>query len=99
MAKMQRIRESLEGNINPEHLKQRQEAGWRIVGVEWERVTEDDTVCASVAVQDAPFGSRVSGDCEHLEENPPEMQFLLSLMELIIQNISLTNIPEELNNK
>jgi hypothetical protein len=99
MAKMERIRESLEGNLNQDHLKQRQEAGWRIVGVEWERETEDDTERASVAVQDAPFGSRVSGDCEHLEENPPEMQFLLSMMELIIQDISLTKVAEELNKK
>ena len=50
-------------------------------------------------MQDAPFGSRVSGDCEHLEENPPEMQFLLSMMELIIQDISLTKVAEELNKK
>jgi hypothetical protein len=99
MAQMERIRESLEGNLRPEHLKQRQQEGWRIVGVEWEREMEDDIERASVTVQDAPFGSRVSGDCEHLEENPPEMQFLLSMMELIIQDISLTKVAEELNKK
>jgi hypothetical protein len=99
MAQMERIRESLEGNLRPEHLKQRQQEGWRIVGVEWEREMEDDIERASVTVQDAPFGTRVSGDCEHLEENPPEMQFLLSMMELIIQDISLTKVAEELNKK
>jgi len=99
MAKMERIRESLEGNLRPEHLKQRQQEGWRMVGVEWERETEDEAERASMMVQDAPFGTRVSGDCEHLEENPPEMQFLLSMMELIIQDISLTKVAEELNKK
>jgi Recombinase len=50
-------------------------------------------------VEESPFGTRVSGDCEHLEENPNEMQFLLSMMELIIQDISLTKVAEELNKK
>jgi hypothetical protein len=99
MAKLERIRESMEGNLDPEYLKQRQQGGWRLVGVEWERETETDTTPEVVTIADAPFGTRVSGDCEHLEENPPEMQFLLSMMELIIQDISLTKVAEELNKK
>src|ERR1700683_3516342 len=99
MAKMERIRESLEGNLRPHTQTQRRQGGWRMVGVEWERRTEDEAERASMMVQDAPFGTRVSGDCEHLEENPPEMQFLLSMMELIIQDISLTKVAEELNKK
>jgi hypothetical protein len=99
MAKTERIRESLEGKLDQEHLKQRQQAGWRMVGVEWEREKEDDADRGSTMVQDVPFGTRVSGDCEHLEENPAEMQFLLSMMELIIQDVSLTKVAEELNKK
>jgi len=99
MAKLERIRESMEGNLDPEYLKQRQQGGWRLVGVEWERETETDTTPEAMTTEDAPFGTRVSGDCEHLEENPPEMQFLLSMMELIIQDISLTKVAEELNKK
>jgi hypothetical protein len=98
MAKLERIRESLGGNLDPEHLKQRQQEGWRIVGLEWERETETDAIREPMK-EDAPFGTRVSGDCEHLEENLPEMQFLLSMMELIIQDISLTKVAEELNKK
>jgi hypothetical protein len=99
MAKLERIRESLEGNLDPEYLKQRQQEGWRMVGIEWEREKEVETEGPSATVEDAPFGTRVSGDCEHLEENPTEMQFLLSMMELIIQDISLTKVAEELNKK
>ena len=99
MAKLERIRESLEGNLDPEYLRQRQQQGWRLVGVEWERETETDASHDAMKIEDAPFGTRVSGDCEHLEENPPEMQFLLSMMELIIQDISLTKVAEELNKK
>ena len=99
MAKLERIRESMEGNPDPEYLRQRQHEGWRLVGVEWERETETDATREAMTIEDAPFGARVSGDCEHLEENPPEMQFLLSMMELIIQDISLTKVAEELNKK
>jgi hypothetical protein len=42
---------------------------------------------------------RVAGDCERLEENPDEMAFLLAMMELIIQDISITKVAEELNRK
>jgi hypothetical protein len=99
MAKLERIRESLEGNLDPEYMKQRQQAGWRMVGIEWEREKALETEAPHATVEDAPFGTRVSGDCEHLEENPTEMQFLLSMMELIIQDISLTKVAEELNKK
>ena len=99
MAKLERIRESLGGNLDPEYLKQRQQEGWRIVGLEWEKETETDAIREPTKVEDAPFGTRISGDCEHLEENLPEMQFLLSMMELIIQDISLTKVAEELNKK
>jgi hypothetical protein len=41
MAKLERIRESVEGSLDPEYLKQREKAGWRLVGVEWEREAEE----------------------------------------------------------
>jgi hypothetical protein len=102
MAKIERTRESVEGSLDPEYWKLREKAGWRLVGVEWER--EADVPKADAAEQeprfvDPPFGVRVGGDCEHLEENPQEMQFLLSMMELIIQDISLTKVAEELTRK
>ena len=99
MAEMERIRESLEGKLDAEYVKQRQQAGWRMVGVEWERETPVERAEPPRILEDAPFGVRVSGDCDHLEENPPEMQFLLSMMELIIQDISLSKVAEELNRK
>ena len=99
MAKIERIRESLEGQLDAGYVKQRQEAGWRMVGVEWERQAPEEQPVPSRILEDAPFGTRVSGDCDHLEENPPEMQFLLSMMELIIQDISLSKVAEELNRK
>jgi len=40
MAGFERVREPLEGSIDPEYVKQREKAGWRLVGVEWEREAE-----------------------------------------------------------
>jgi Recombinase len=103
MAKLERIRESLEGSLDSDYLKQREKAGWRLVGVEWEREAEatapEREAHVGEHVEEPPFGVRVGGDCEHLEENPQEMQFLLSMMELIIQDISLTKVAEELTRK
>src|ERR1700746_1401671 len=101
MAKLERIRESLEGALDPEYLKQRETGGWRLVGGEWEREAEGSAAASEREPRrgGAPQGVRVGGDCDHLEENPDEMQFLLSMMELIIQDISLTKVAEELTRK
>jgi hypothetical protein len=104
MAENERIRESLKGPLDATYVKQREQAGWKLVSVEWERVAVEPAVTApppeaAAGVEDAPFGLRVAGDCEHLEKNPAEMEFLLSMMELIIQDISLVKVAEELNRK
>ena len=103
MAKLERIRESVEGSLDPEYLKQREKAGWRLVGVEWEREADErlgeSEDRPGSRVEDPPYGVRVGGDCEHLEENPDEMQFLLSMMELIIQDGPYSSIAEELNRR
>ena len=106
MAEGERIRESLQGQLDATYVKQREQAGWKLVAVEWERAEVAPAVPAiatpveeAPSLMDAPFGFRVAGDCEHLEQNPTEMQFLLSMMELIIQDISLVKVAEELNRK
>ena len=104
MAESERIRESLQAPLEATYVKQREQAGWKLVAVEWERAAAAAAVPAQPSepapnLEDAPFGLRVAGDCEHLEQNPAEMQFLLSMMELIIQDISLVKVAEELNRK
>jgi hypothetical protein len=104
MADSERIRESLQKPLDAAYVNQRESAGWKMVAVEWERAAEVSAppappVAAQPNVEDAPFGFRVAGDCEHLEQNPAEMEFLLSMMELIIQDISLVKVAEELNRK
>jgi hypothetical protein len=108
MAKLERIREAVKGPLDTDYIRKREKEGWRLVGVEWEVEWERDSETAASpssspqitsSIEEAPFGTRVAGDCERLEENPTEMEFLLSLMELIIQDISISKVAEELNRK
>ena len=75
MADGERIRESLQAPLDPTYWRQREQAGWKLVAVEWERAAAAPAVPAPPAepapsLEDAPFGFRVAGDCEHLEQNP-----------------------------
>ena len=99
MARLERVRESVEGIPDAEYVKQREGAGWKLLAVEWQRETDAEAAEPRSQVEDLPFGVRVAGDCEHLEENPQEMQFLLTMMEFIIQDVSIVKIAEELNRR
>ena len=116
MSSSGRIRESVDGSLDPQYVRERQAAGWRLVGVEWERdsaaaaTVNPPSAAASTSTelpatirialsQDAPFGQRVVPEDGHLEENPDEMRFLLAVMELIIQDISISKVAEELTGR
>jgi hypothetical protein len=99
MTRTERTREAIDRPLDLSYLQERERAGWRLVGLEWERDVPGTDTRTPAALQEAPFGSQVSADCEHLEENTPEMQFLFSMMELIVQDISLSKVAEELNKK
>jgi hypothetical protein len=105
MAKFERIREAVRGPIDTDYIRRREEQGWRLAAVEWEveweRGSEEspEPPGTEAIFEDAPFGFRVAADSERLEENPSEMEFLLSMMELIIQDVSLSKVAEELNRR
>ena len=97
MAKTERVREILTEPLDPEYLKRRTEAGWRLVAVEWQRQLDDEAQRASTLTEDVPFGLRVAADCSHLEEDPTERQVLMLMMDLIVQDHPLSKVAEELN--
>ena len=99
MANMQRIRERVTGPLDPEYLKQRTDAGWELVAVEWQRPAEGAEQERARRGEVIPFGARVADDCVHLEENPSEMDVLTLILELIVQDRSLTNMAETLNQR
>lgn len=112
MASLEHIREAVKGPIDAEYIRRRQAQGWRLVAVEWEvqweresEATREGATAAPAAkatelsLEEPPFGSQVAPDAQLLAENPSEMEFLLSMMELIIQDISIAKVAEELNRK
>jgi hypothetical protein len=97
MAKLERIRETVTGPLDAEYVKRRTDAGWGLVAVEWQRQAEGGEPERRRSGEDVPFGSRVASDREHLEENPSEMNALMLILELIVQDRSLSNMAETLN--
>src|SRR5260370_11974920 len=100
MKKMEWIREALSAWPSPEYLKQRETAGWRIVAVEGEREAQVESAAASTELvpgEEIPYGTRIAGDCLHLEENPAEMQVLNHLAEMVVQAHSHNHRPEPPN--
>lgn len=107
MANLERIREVVKGPLDTEYIRKREAEGWRLMAIEWEVEWARESEAAGapgrsteeLRLDEPPFGFQVAGDCARLEENPSEMEFLLSMMELIIQDISLSKVAEELNRK
>ena len=50
-------------------------------------------------MEEIPYGLRVATDCSRLEEDPQERQTLVQMMELIVQDYSITLIAAELNKR
>jgi Recombinase len=103
MKKMEWMREDVSGWPNPESLKQRESAGWRLIAVEWEREVEVASPSARAekapSVEEIPYGTRIATDCLHLEDNPSEVQVLNHLAEMIVQDLSYNHMAEALNQR
>jgi hypothetical protein len=95
MAKVERIREMLSGPLDPERVRQRAAAGWRLAVVEWEREVQGTE--ARPATEEIPYGLRVGDDCSHLVENPAETQALIRMLDGIVQDQPFSKVADELN--
>src|SRR5579864_5514256 len=101
MKKIEWIREALSVWPSPDYLQQRESAGWRLAAVEWEREVQvpESPQPANLAGEEIPYGTRVAGDCLHLEENPTETQVLNLLAEMIVQDLSYKHMADRLNER
>jgi Recombinase len=97
MSRNEYLREIVKGELDAAHVREMQENGWKPRAVEWER--EAPAEAAPPRVEDVPYGLRIAPDCGHLEENPDEMRILFTMMELVVQDRSLTRMAEELNRR
>jgi hypothetical protein len=99
MTRIERIRELVTGSVDVEYMKKKTEAGWKLVALEWRREIEGDERQEHVMVEEIPYGLRVAADCSRLEEDPEERAVLIQMMELIVQDYSVSQVATELNKK
>jgi len=97
MPKLERIREIVKDSLTAEYLRQKTDAGWRLVAVEWQREVEAEAEQRPEFIEDVPFGLRVAADCQHLEEDPTERDILVLMMDLIVQDQPLSRVADGLN--
>ena len=96
MAQVERIREPLKGPVTSEEIVAKAQDGWKPVAVIWEREL-DASNAAYVREVEVPYGYKVAVDTVHLEVNDQENAVLLLCMELIVQDLRLSQIAKELN--
>lgn len=97
MARVERIREVVTGSVDLEYMKKKTEAGWKLVAMEWRREIAGDEKQEAIIVEEIPYGLRVASDCSRLEEDPDERAVLIKMMELIVQDYSLSLVASELS--
>jgi Recombinase len=103
MKKTEWTREVLTTWPSYEYVKQKESAGWRLSAVEWQREADAgpqrDTPEELHFGEEIPYGTRIAGDCLHLEENPSEMEVLNRLAEMVVQDLSYTRMADALNQR
>ena len=100
MPRMERMREATQGFISLQELQNRSAAGWKLVALEWERESQDGLEEAIDPFgEEIPYGVQVSQDGRRLESNPGEYRVLAEMMELLIQDLPLSQVAIDLNRK
>lgn len=86
--------------LSPDVIRQRNEAGWQMVAIEWRRERPGaETPAEGEFDEDIPYGLRVSDDCMRLEADPIEHQVLMLIMEGVALDSSYAEIAARLNEK
>ncbi len=105
MPKKERTHETVNGLPTLELLTQRVQAGWKLVGLEWER---DSPAGESAApepsethrwAEEIPYGLRVSDDCSRLVEAPAELEIITIALDMIVEDCPLSRVADELNHR
>ena len=92
MKRIERLRQVVSGPLESTDLQKRTDEGWRLVAVEWERVSKPPTIGCWLRCR-----LRIAPDAQRLEENPAERERLLHLMKLIVQEGSYAHIAHKIN--
>jgi hypothetical protein len=100
MTRKERIQEPISGLVRPDYLEERIKAGWRLVGLEWERdVAEASPAKPQAWVEEIPYGLQVSDDCSRLVGNPAEVEIIILALDMIVEDCPLSRAADELNRR
>jgi hypothetical protein len=100
MKKMEWTRDTLSIWPGSEYVQKKESAGWRLSAIEWQRESEAGASARAAGTpigEEIPYGTRIAGDCLHLEENPSELEVLNRLAEMVVQDLSYTRMADSLN--
>ena len=95
----ERVREPMATPPDEEYVRQKASDGWSLAAVEWERPVEIEATDAGRLKEDIPYGLRVSQDCKHLEEDPDEKEAMTIILEMIVEDRSLSEVAASLNSQ
>ena len=93
----ERIREEMSVPPSPDYWNRKSEAGWRLAAVEWIREVKGAEPVPPDPAQEIPYGLKIADDCAHLEVHPTEREALMTMLELIVQDRTLSQVAAELN--
>jgi Recombinase len=99
MAIKERIREPLTGLVRPDYLAERINAGWRLVGLEWERDRTEPAPSNEEWIEEIPYGLRVSDDGTQLVGNPFETEIIIYALDMIVEDCPLSRVADRLNQR
>src|SRR5580698_1029652 len=100
MATTQRLRDVLTGSPTLEYLNHMTASGWRLIALEWERDSdspESESPVPAMQEIEVPYGMQISEDGWHLIESAAEMRVLMSAINMIVDDYSMSGVADELN--
>jgi len=99
MAYFERMRDVIHGPLRQDLLRQRTDAGWQVVSIEWRRELPGNAPEGTIDTEDVPYGLRLSDDCLRLEIDQQENKALMQMMELLVQDFPFSAVASDLNEK
>lgn len=99
MPRLQHTREVLSNPLTAADLDRKASQGWKPVAVIWERQVDDNQPPIADISEPVPYGLKIAEDCIALEQDVQEREALVVMLEMIIQDKSLSVVAEELNRR
>lgn len=97
MTRTENFRERVSEPPDAALMLERNQAGWKLVAVEWQRQVQAKDLSPQPKREEVPYGLRVADDCHTLEEDPEELRVLMLMMERIVLDEPLSWVVRALN--